>query len=277
MIYVGKTQTLQAKRITPHGVYLVCEDDQEVLLPNSYVPDNLPMNQSIDVFVYHDSEGRLTATTLQPYCQLNEFGFLKVKDSTKHGAFLDWGLAKDLLVPKAQQAFNLLPEQTVLVYVYLDEKSNRLAASTKWTGFLANDRPDYEENSAVNALVFEETEIGFKCIVNHQHLGMLYKNELFKFIQPGDRLTVFVNKVRDDGKIDLRIHANGYDAQIDEQTNTLLQALTINNGFLRLTDKSSPEQIKALLGMSKKGFKKALGNLYRQKKVTLTNDGVQLN
>ena len=276
MIHIGKIQSLRIGRLSPHGLYLSDSQNSEVLLPNSYMPERYNIGDQLEVFVYNDSEDRITATTLKPKCQVNEFAFLRVKDSSKVGAFLDFGLAKDLLVPKSQQAFDLYPEQTVLVYVFLDTITNRLVGSTKWRGFIKPEEESFTENQAVKALLYEETDLGYKAIIDNVSMGMLYKNEIFEHVKIGDSINAFVSKVREDNKIDLRLIGNGYDAQIDKHSQILLEALQINNGFIRLTDKSDPKEITAMLGMSKKAFKKTVGSLFRRHKITIEDDGIQL-
>jgi predicted RNA-binding protein (virulence factor B family) len=276
MINIGTFQTLTILRLTTPGLFLGDDEDNDILLPNIYIPETYEIGDEIEVFIYTDSEDRPIATTLKPICQINEFAFLKVKQTSSPGAFLDLGLAKDLLVPKSQQAFDLYPDQTVLVYVYLDTISNRIVGSTKWRGFIKPELETFEENQAVKALLYEETDLGFKAIINNKSLGMLYKNEIFDRVKPGDLLDAFVSKIREDYKLDLRLVGNGYDAQIDKNTQIVLEALQINNGFLRLTDKSDPKEIIALLGMSKKSFKKTVGSLYRRHKIEMEADGIKL-
>lgn len=276
MINIGQYQTLTILRTTQPGLFLGDDEENDILLPNIYIPETYEIGDKIRVFVYTDSEDRPIATTLKPKCEVNQFAFLKVKATSSPGAFLDLGLAKDLLVPKSQQAFDLYPDQTVLVYVYLDTISNRIAGSTKWRGFIKPEEEVFEENQAVKALLYEETDLGYKTIIDNKSLGMLYKNEVFERVQIGQVLNAFVSKVREDNKIDLRLVGNGYDAQIDKHSQILFDALQINNGFLRLTDKSDPKDITALLGMSKKAFKKTVGSLLRRHKITIEEDGIKL-
>jgi predicted RNA-binding protein (virulence factor B family) len=206
---------------------------------------------------------------------VGEFAFLKVVETNRFGAFLDWGLPKDLLVPLSEQKAKMTEGKTYLVYVFLDKLTNRVASSAKIDKFLDNVPPEYQPGEKVNLLIAEETEIGYKAIVNNQHWGILYKNQVFRPLSPGEKLEGFVNKIRDDDKIDLLLEKPGY-GKIDPISEKLLETLQENNGFLALNDKTSPEIIQALLGISKKNFKKAVGYLYKKRLIDFKSDGIKL-
>ena len=275
MAEIGKINTLNVVRETENGVYLDGENLGEILMPRKFVTDEVKASLRATVFIYSDSEDRLVATTENPLAMVGEFAFLKVIETNQFGAFLDWGLPKDLLVPLSEQKAKMAEGRTYLVYVFLDEKTNRIAASAKIDKFLDTVPPEYERGEKVDLLIAEETEIGYKAIVNNQHWGILYKNQVFRPLSPGDKIEGFVNKIRDDDKIDLLLEKPGY-GKIDPISQKLLEALQENNGFLALNDKTSPEIIQSLLGISKKSFKKAVGNLYKKKLIAFKSDGIKL-
>lgn len=275
MAEIGKINTLNVVRETENGVYLDGENLGEILMPRKFVTDEVKASQQATVFIYSDSEDRLVATTENPLAMVGEFAFLKVIETNRFGAFLDWGLPKDLLVPMSEQKAKMTEGKTYLVHVFLDEKTNRVAASAKIDKFLDTVPPDYERGEKVDLLIAEETEIGYKAIVNHQHWGILYQNQVFRPLSPGENLEGFINKIRDDDKIDLLLEKPGY-GKIDPISQKLLETLQENNGFLALNDKTSPEIIQALLGISKKNFKKAVGNLYKKKLIEFKSDGIKL-
>jgi predicted RNA-binding protein (virulence factor B family) len=271
----GKINTLNVVRETENGVYLDGENLGEILMPRKFVTDEVKASRQATVFIYSDSEDRLVATTENPLAMVGEFAFLKVLETNRIGAFLDWGLPKDLLVPMSEQKAKMSEGKQYLVHVFLDEKTNRVAASAKIDKFLDTVPPDYERGEKVDLLIAEETEIGYKAIVNNQHWGILYKNQVFRPLSPDERLEGFINKIREDDKIDLLLEKPGY-GKIDPISQKLLETLQENNGFLALNDKSSPEIIQALLGISKKNFKKAVGNLYKKKLIGFKSDGIKL-
>ena len=275
MVDLGKYNTLILKRLVEFGAYLDGEELGEILLPSGYLPDGSVPDDLIDVFVYCDSEDRLVATTEKPYAQAGEFAFLEVKDTGKFGAFLDWGLKKDVLVPHRDQKQNMDIGRKYLVYIYVDNISNRIVASAKVDKFLDNVPPEYTSGDEVDILIAQETDIGYKAIINNLHWGILYKNEVFRTLKPGDRLKAYVRKVREDEKIDLTLDKDGYD-KIDEVSKTILSILKEKNGYLEVNDNSKPDEIYALFRISKKNFKKAIGNLYRRKKIEITGTGIKL-
>lgn len=275
MLLLGQINTLTANRTTDNGMYLIDNEENEVLLPNKYVPDNLKAGKDIEVFVYKDSEDRPVATTIFPSVMLFGYAYLEAKDVSSFGAFFDWGLEKDLLVPVQQQAKSIKPGEFHVVYVYLDEKSNRLAGSTKIKNSLEKNEVLLKIGEEVNILPFESSEIGLHCIVNEFYQGMLFKNEIFKDIAIGQEIKGYVKKIRDDKKVDLSLNRFGYRA-VEDNVAKVLKALEDNNGSLNLTDKSSPEEINQKLGISKKLFKKAIGSLYKERKIELKKDSIQL-
>lgn len=275
MLNLGQLNTLSALRQTDNGIYLIDEEENEVLLPNKYIPEGMKMGDEIDVFLYTDSEDRQIATNLIPKVYLYGYALLEVKDVAGFGAFFDWGLEKDLLVPLNQQARAVKVGEKHVVYLYLDDQTNRLAGSTKIGRTLLKLGIDLKVGEEVKALPYDESELGFSVVVNDKYQGMLYKNEIFESIEVGDELKAFVKKIRSDNKVDLSLNRFGYRA-VDDNLEKLIDVLKANNGVLNLNDKSDPEQIKSKLGMSKKVFKKAIGALYKQKKIEISDTGIKL-
>ena len=275
MAEIGKINTLEVVRETDNGFYLDGQNLGEILMPRKFITDEVRSQGWADVFVYTDSEDRLVATTETPFAKAGEFAFLKVVEVTRFGAFLDWGLPKNLLVPFSEQRAKMVDGRSYLVYVYLDLQTNRIAASAKINKYLDNTPPQYEHGQEVQLLVAEETDLGYKAIVNSEHWGILYHDQLFRRIEPGQRITGFVNKIRDDEKIDLLLEKPGYE-KVDAISQKILDELKQNRGFMAVSDNTSPEMIKALFGVSKKSFKKAIGSLYKNRRITFTSDGIRL-
>ena len=277
MLHIGEFNTLKILRDTKVGLFLGSEDTQEddVLLPNKYVPKEFTIGDDLTVFVYLDHEERPVATTLKPYIKLNEFAHLKVNYINKFGAFLDWGLEKDLFVPFKEQARPMEEGKRYLVYMHLDEKTNRLVASSKTNQFLSNDNLDLQRNEEVDILISHITEGGINCIINQKHKGLAYKNEVYDDVKPGMKTKGYIKNIRPDGKIDVMLRKVGVEA-IEPSSQVILDELKANRGFLRLTDNSHPEDIKTVLKMSKKNFKKAVGNLYKQQLIEIKEDGIYL-
>ncbi len=272
---LGQINTLEILRETDHGVYLIDTNDEEVLLPNRYVPSEFKIWDKIDVFVYLDNEERLVATTDIPYIKRDEFALLRCNQVNEFGAFLDWGLVKELFCPFREQAFKMKPGGWYLVHCYLDEKTERLVASSKTNRFLDNKTLTVEQFEEVDLIVSHPSDIGWNVIVNKKHIGLIYKDNIFKDISVGDRLKGVVKKVRPGNKLDISLEKIGY-RNIEPNAQRILQELEDNSGFINLTDKSNPEDIKAQLQMSKKSFKKAVGNLYKQKQIEIKPDGTYL-
>jgi predicted RNA-binding protein (virulence factor B family) len=275
MIEPGLHHTLQVVRTSEQGFYLTRDEEEAILLPNRYIPTGLQMGDEIEVFVYTDSQGRLIATTLQPEITLNRFAYLEVTSVTQFGAFVDWGIAKELLVPFREQDKRLEPGQHTVVYLYKDETSGRLAGSAKVRKFLDNDQITVATEEEVHILVYDQTDLGYKAIVNDRHEGLIYRNEIYQPVEVGQRLTAYVRKIRDDGKLDLELQPPGY-SKVAPNAEQILNALKEHEGWLPLTDKSSPEEIKNTLGMSKKTFKKAVGDLYKKRLIELQEEGIRL-
>jgi predicted RNA-binding protein (virulence factor B family) len=274
MIQIGDYNTLQILRDTKVGLYLG-DENEAILLPKKYVPKDFFIGDDITVFVYLDHEERPVATTLKPYIKLNEFAHLKVNYINKFGAFLDWGLEKDLFVPFKEQARLMEEGKRYLVYMFLDEKTNRLVASSKTNQFLSNENLDLKRNEEVDILISHITDAGINVIINQKHKGLAYKNEVYVDVKPGMKTKGYIKTIRPDGKIDVLLRKIGLDA-IEPSSQLILDELQANRGFLRLSDSSHPEDIKTVLKMSKKNFKKALGNLYKQKLIEIKEDGIYL-
>jgi len=281
MLKIGKYNTLTILRDTKVGLFLGNpEKDPEgihdVLLPNKYVPKEFEIGEEINVFVYLDHEERPVATTLVPYILLNEFALLRVNYVNKVGAFMDWGLEKDILVPYKEQARPMEKGKRYLVYLYMDEKTNRLVASSKTNQFLNNDEITVEKGEEVDLIVSHITDLGINVIINEKHKGLLYKDEVYdESIRTGDRMRGYIKNIRPDHKIDVSLQQQGY-ANIEPNAERILDELRASRGFLRLNDNSHPEDIKTVLKMSKKTFKKAIGALYKEKLIEIKEDGIYL-
>jgi predicted RNA-binding protein (virulence factor B family) len=276
MVEIGKINTLDVNRETDNGFYLDGQEHGEILMPQKFITDEVRKNEYASVFVYTDSEDRLVATTETPKAIVGEFAMLKVAATSRFGAFLDWGLPKDLLVPFREQKAEMQVDKSYLVYVYLDLQTNRIAASAKIDKYLDNTPPEYEEGAEVDLIIADETDLGFKAIVNMEHWGMLYKNQVYSKLSYGQTVKGYISKVRADEKIDLLLEKPGYE-KVDAISQKILDELKENNGFMAVSDKSSPEMIKAMFGISKKNFKKAIGGLYKQRIVLFESDGIKLS
>lgn len=275
MIEIGKYNTLTIDRDTQVGLFLT-NGKEDVLLPNKYVPEVFEIGDEISVFVYLDHEQRPVATTLEPYILLNEFALLRVSYVNQVGAFMDWGMEKDILVPFKEQARPMEQGKRYLVYLFMDEKTKRLVASSKTNQFLSNDEITVEVGEEVDLIVSHITDLGINVIINEQHKGLLYKDEVYdETIRTGDRKRGYIKNIRPDGKIDVALQKQGFEA-VEPNAEKILDELRANRGFLRLTDNSHPEDIKTVLKMSKKTFKKAIGVLYKQKLIELKEDGIYL-
>jgi len=272
-IMIGTINTLTINRETANGLYLLAEDEAEVLLPNVYVTDAMQLGDTIDVFVYTDSEDRPVATTLTPKAMLGEFAILKVVDTHASGVFLDWGLPKDLFVPKKEQK-NLKLGDERLFYITLDAQTNRLIASQKIGKYLQGESKDFQENQAVSLRIIAPTPLGYKALIDDAYEGMLFKNEIFEPIMIGDIKTGYIKTIRPDGKIDLRLQPKGKDAiaHATEKIETLLQK---QGGTLPYNYKSDANEIQKYFGLSKKAYKKALTTLIDAKKIVVDEAGMK--
>ncbi|MCF0051482.1 S1-like domain-containing RNA-binding protein [Dyadobacter sp. LJ53] len=275
MLFIGKYNYLTIERLTSVGMFLSDVEGEEVLLPNQYLTDEMQIGDNIKVFVYLDSEDRPVATTETPKIVRNEFAFLEVTDVTEHGAFMDWGLIKDLFVPFREQSTPMQEGERHVVFLYLDQKSSRLIASTKIDRFLENERLTVAEGDQVDLLIFSKTDLGYNAIVNQYHKGLIYANEVFREINVGDSLKGYVKKIREENKLDLSLQKTGYEV-VEPTAQFILDELKKANGFLNLSDSSSPEDIYKKLQISKKVFKKAIGGLYKQGLIKIGDDGISL-
>ena len=276
MAIIGKRNTLAVVRASQPGLYLDGGELGEILLPGRYIPADLAPKQKLDVFVYRDSEDRLVATTEKPHAMVGEFGYMQVISlHPQAGAFLDWGLAKDLLVPFREQEFPLRVGEWVVVYVGLDLKTNRILASTRLNRHLNRDTPAYRDGQPVNILVIGKTPLGYEAIVENAHRGLLYKSQLASALKIGSRFKAFVRTVHANGKIDLSLDAAGY-KRVAPLTDLIVAALNMSGGKLAFDDDSSPVVIRQNFGVSKKAFKQALGKLYKTRRIAFTKPGIQL-
>lgn len=274
-IKLGKYNQLEVVKEVDFGVYLNGDEDGEILLPKRYVPEGTKPGDVLNVFIYLDMEERLVATTLQPYVQVGEFACLEVAWVNQFGAFLNWGLMKDLFVPFREQKMKMQKGKRYVVYVHLDEESYRIVASAKVEHFLSTEKPDYQPGQEVEVLVWQRTELGYKVIVENKFSGMLYHNEIFQPLEVGMRLAAFIKQVRPDGKIDLVLQKAGA-RKVDDFSEVLWQYIKDNDGFTPLNDKTDAEVIYHTFGVSKKTFKKAVGDLYKKRRIVLEEDGIHL-
>jgi len=266
---------MRINRAVDFGVYLDGGEEGEILMPKKYIPEGKQIGDEVEAFVYMDSEDRPVATTEKPLVQVGQFGALKVLEVNELGAFADWGVLKDLLIPYAEQRENLEEGQSVVVYVYLDKVSRRIVGSAKVEKFLDTYALDVEEGDEVDLMIFGKTPLGYKAIVNGLHTGVLYKNEVFKPLRIGDQMKGFIKKIREDEKIDLSLSKASFE-QSKDLTSIIIAKLKENGGFLRVTDKSNPDVIYQLFGESKKTFKKAVGHLYKQRLIVIEEEGIRL-
>lgn len=275
MIKLGHNNKLRVGRFVDFGAYLTDDEGAEILLPARYVSDDLAVGDEIEVFVYKDSEDRPVATTDVPYVEVGQFAFLQVVAVNKVGAFLDWGLPKDLLVPFSEQKARMQQGGIYLVYVYLDNESGRIVASAKVEKYLGNLIPDYKQGQRVEALVWEHTPIGYKVIVDNLFQGMLYENELYRPVEIEETVEAYVKQVRPDGKIDLTMGDKAKN-RVRELSDEIMERLKDSGGSLPYGDKSSPDDIKAAFKCSKRDFKQAIGRLYKEHRIVIDSDNITL-
>lgn len=276
MIKIGTYNELKIVKRVEFGLYLDGGDEGEILLPRRYTTDDMQIGDDVNVFLYFDSEDRLIATTQRAKAEVNKFSSLKVIDTNRAGAFLDWGLPKDLLVPFNQQKIPMKEGYGYVVYIYQDDISERLVASSKLDRFLDNEPADYNVGDKVDILIADKTDLGFKAIINDKHWGVLFETEVFGDMGIGKQCKGYIKQIREDGKLDVGLTKVGY-AKVDALAERILQSLKQNQGFLPLHDKSKPEQIAKILKMSKANFKKSIGQLYRKQLITIENDGIRIN
>ncbi len=274
-IELGKFNTLKVVKEVSFGLYLDGGDEGEILLPARYVPQGCKPGDEIRVFIYLDNEERLVATTQTPLAQVGEFACLEVAWTNQYGAFLNWGLMKDLFVPFREQKVRMEVGRRYVVHVHLDDESFRIMASAKVEHFLSKEKPDYVSGQLVNLLVWQKTELGYKAIVDNRFGGLLYENELFRTLHVGQQVQGYVKQVREDGKIDLVLQKPGR-GRVEDFASVLLEHIRANGGRTSLNDKSPADEVYALFGVSKKTFKKAVGDLYKKRLVKLEDDGIRL-
>jgi uncharacterized protein len=276
MINIGQYTTLEVIKELSFGMYLDGGQFGEILLPLRYIPKGLAPGDEVEVFLYTDSEDRIIATTEKPYATVDEIAWLKCKEVSPIGAFLDWGLMKDLFVPFREQEERMVAGKYYVVKVFLDEASDRVIASSRIGRFINEENTDLVIAQEVNLLVYKVTNLGFKVVINNKYSGLLFKNEVFRPMQVGQKAKGYVKNIREDNKIDISLTKQGYANQIPEVVSDLETVIKSMAGFLPLTDNSSPEEIYQMLHISKKAFKRAVGNLYKDKKITLEKDGIRL-
>jgi len=275
MADIGKLNTLRVVKEVDFGLYLDGGEHGEILIPKRYVPEGTKPEDMLEVFIYLDSEDRIIATTEKPYIMIGEFAMLKVVSVTRMGAFLDWGLPKDILVPFREQKIDMEEGKYYIVTVYLDYDSKRLVASAKIEKFLDNVPADYQAGEEVDLLIVSSTDLGFNAIINNKHTGVLYKNEVFQPLRKGDKVKGYIKKIREDEKIDLILQKPGYQ-KVDDISMGIVDILKKHNGFLPITDKTDPDEIYKVFGVSKKTFKKAIGSLYKLRIISIEDDGIKL-
>jgi len=278
MTEIGKVNRLAILKERNAGIYLDGGELGEILLPNRDVPQDFELDDMIDVFIYRDSEDRLIATTATPVAQVGEFALLRCTSTTDYGAFLYWGLAKDLLVPFREQAVRMERGRSYIVYIYLDATSQRLVASSKLNKHLERIAMDetaepFQKDDLVSIMISAKTDMGYKAIIENRAQGILFANEVFRPLKRGEKLEAYIKNIRKDGKIDLVLQKPTYQI-LDQISQDILTRLDANNGYLDITDKSSPEVISSLFGISKKSFKKGLGTLYRKRLITIQETGI---
>lgn len=275
MIYIGEYNTMEIIREAEQGLYLANAEGEEVLLPNRYVPQEFKIWDKMEVFVYLDNEERPVATTDRPYVTKGQFAMLRCSEVAPFGAFLDWGLVKELFCPFKEQAFKMKRGGWYLIHCYLDEVTNRLVASSKTNHYLDNKELTVQQFDEVDLIVSHPSDIGMNVIVNNIHAGLIFSDDIFKDLSVGDRMKGTVKKIRPGNKLDISLGKVGY-RNIEPNAETIMHELEDNDGFLKLTDKSHPDDIKNSLQMSKKNFKKAIGSLYKQRLIDIKDDGIYL-
>ncbi|MDQ8195733.1 S1-like domain-containing RNA-binding protein [Coraliomargarita sp. SDUM461004] len=277
MANIGRYNTLTVLDKSDHGLYLDGGPHDKILMPTRYVTPDMSIGSEVEVFVYNDSEDRLVATTEKPYAQAGEFAYLEVISvHPTAGAFLDWGLSKDLLLPYREQGNTHFTEgDGAIVAVYVDEYTNRVVASTRLHNHLPAEKPPYEVGDAVHVLIYGDSPLGFKSIIDKRYRGLLYHQETSDQLEPGDQFTGYIKKVHNDGKIDLRRDPSGY-GRVDGVSQIILEKLEAAGGAMPFNDKSTPEAIRATFDTSKKAFKQGLGRLYKQRRILITENGIEL-
>jgi hypothetical protein len=275
-VELGKFNLLEVVKTVDFGVYLDGHEDGEILLPTRYVPEGCQPGDQLNVFIYLDNEERLIATTLQPRVQVGEFACLEVAWVNEFGAFLDWGLMKDLFCPFREQKMKMAKGRRYVIHAHLDDESYRIMASAKVERYLSKDIPPYKPGQEVPVMIWQRTDLGYKVIVDNRYSGLVYQNEVFSPVEIGDHLTAYVKQVRTDGKIDLSLQKYGA-AKVGDFATQFLDYLKAHNGFTPLGDKSAAEDIYDTFGVSKKTFKKTIGELYKKRAIVIKEEGISLN
>jgi predicted RNA-binding protein (virulence factor B family) len=275
-VKIGIWNTLRLDRFTSVGAYLVDEEENDVLLPNKYILPEFDLDDMVDVFLYKDSQQRLIATTLIPKMLVNQFAYLYIEQVNQFGAFAFWGVEKHLLIPFKEQPKKLEEGKSYLIYMFLDDATQRLVGSTRIGLFLSDETSAYSKNDSVEIVIWEHTDLGTKVIVNDEVLGLIFKSDLYGRVRLGERMNAVVKNVREDGKLDIALLQEGYD-KIDPLGEELLELLKENDGFLDLSDKSDPEEVFQKTGWSKKVFKQVIGNLYKKRLILISENGITLN
>lgn len=274
MVEIGIINKLRVVKELDFGIYLDGGSDGEILMPKRYVPEGCKPEDVIDAFIYFDSEDRIIATTDIPVAMVGDFALLEAVSTGTIGAFVDWGLAKDLLVPYAEQSHSMEVGTKYMVYIYIDERTRRIVGSTKLDKYLDNVPPTYQYAQEVDLIIASKTDLGYKAIVNKLHWGILYQNEVFQTLQRGQHIKGYIKKVRDDEKIDLVLQRPGYERALT-LAETILEKLSKSGGFIEVTDKTNPETIYSMFGVSKKAFKMAIGSLYKSKLIAIEKNGIR--
>ena len=274
-IELGKFNQLEVVKQVDFGMYLDGGEEGEILLPTRYVPEDCKLGDWLNVFLYLDNEERLIATTLTPLVQVGEFACLEVSWVNQFGAFLNWGLMKDLFVPFSEQKMKMRVGNKYVIHAHIDDESFRIVASAKVDRYLSKEKAAYQPGEEVNILIWQKTDLGFKAIIENMYSGLLYDSEIFQTLHTGDVLKAYVKQVREDGKIDLILQKPGFE-KIDDFSKTLHRYITEHGGWIGLTDKSPAEEIYDTFGVSKKTFKKAVGDLYKKRLILLHEDGIEL-
>lgn len=275
-IELGKYNNLEIIKEVDFGVYLDGGEAGEILMPTKYVPENHKPGDVVKAFVYLDNSERLIATTEKAAAQVGDFAYLEVAWTNKYGAFLSWGVLKDLFVPFREQKIKMEKGKKYLVYIYIDKETYRIVASAKIDKFISDEKPEYQSGDEVDIMIWQKTDLGIKAIVDNKYQGLIYQNETFRSLKTGDRTKAYIKQVRSDGKIDLMLQKPGFEFAEDFSKN-ILDYLKANNGFSEFNDKSSAEDIYSTFGVSKKVFKKAIGHLYKNHLITISEKGIKLN
>ena len=275
MVNLGQYNTLTILRRSEVGLFVDGGELGDILLPRKYVTDSMQVGEQLEVFLYNDSEDRLVATTLRPHALVGECAYLKVVSTSYHGAFLDWGLPKDLLVPFSEQQQTLQDGYSYTVFIYIDTSTQRIAASTKLENWLSIDASHFKPRQPVDLMIYGKSDLGFKAVVDGTHLGQLYTNEIFRPLHYGEKVKGFIKQLREDGRIDLMLQLPSH-IERDQLGDAIIEHLQQNQGISQLTDKSPPDTIYQTFGVSKTNYKKALGKLYKERRITIDKQQITL-